>query len=189
MVRRSPIYPNMSDNGTSALTHAAGTQVQVRRSDESVVANLSVLEGGYLMTKALFGDDPATDGIEGLQVGEPLHFEHHGQRADQTMTYSGQMDVKYMNLTFGAAKEMASVFPNPFSETLQVSATLETPGHVFCELTDAMGKVVAQQPMGWQAKGALNGTWDVSGLAPGMYTCKIFKGDEVLLTAPVLKRN
>jgi len=72
---------------------------------------------------------------------------------------------------------------------LQVSATLETPGHVFCELTDAMGKVVAQQPMGWQAKGALNGTWDVSGLAPGMYTCKIFKGDEVLLTAPVLKRN
>ena len=182
--------PNfMLVNGTSDLTHAAGTQVQVRRSDESVVANLSVLEGGYLMTKALFGDDPATDGIEGLQVGEPLHFEHHGQRADQTMTYSGQMDVKYMNLTFGAAKEMASVFPNPFSETLQVSATLETPGHVFCELTDAMGKVVAQQPMGWQAKGALNGTWDVSGLAPGMYTCKIFKGDEVLLTAPVLKRN
>jgi hypothetical protein len=182
--------PNfMLVNGTSDLTHAAGTQVQVRRADESVVANLSVLEGGYLMTKALFGDDPATDGIEGLQVGEPLHFEHHGQRADQTMTYSGQMDVKYMNLTFGAAKEMASVFPNPFSETLQVSATLETPGHVFCELTDAMGKVVAQQPMGWQAKGALNGTWDVSGLAPGMYTCKIFKGDEVLLTAPVLKRN
>jgi hypothetical protein len=182
--------PNfMLINGTSDLTHAAGTQVQVRRADGSVVAQLPVLEGGYLMTKALFGDDPATDAIEGLQVGEALHFEHYGQRADQSLVYSGQMDIKHLELTFGAAKEMASVFPNPFSETLQVSAKLETPGHVFCELTDAMGKVVAQQPMGWQTKGALNGTWELPGLAPGMYTCKIFKGDEVLLTAPVLKRN
>jgi hypothetical protein len=69
-----------------------------------------------------------------------------------------------------------------------VSATLETPGYLICELTDAVGKVVAQNPMGGQAKGTFKGTWEVLGLAPGMYTCKILKDDEVLLTTPVLKR-
>jgi len=59
---------------------------------------------------------------------------------------------------------------------------------LMCELTDAVGKVVAQQPMGWQAKGAFKGTWEVPGLAPGIYTCKILKDDAVLLTTPVLKR-
>ena len=140
------------------------------------------------MTTALFGDDPSTDAIEGLQVGEELHFEVQGQRAEQSVVYSGQMDIKHLELTFGAAQAMASVFPNPFVESLQVSATLETPGYLMCELTDAVGKVVAQQPMGWQAKGAFNGTWEVLALAPGMYTCKILKDDEVLLTMPLLKR-
>jgi len=181
--------PNfMLVNGTSDLTHAAGTQVAVRRADGSLVAQLPVLEGGYLMTTALFGDDPSTDAIEGLQVGEELHFEVQGQRAEQSLVYSGQMDIKHLELTFGAVQAMASVFPNPFVESLQVSATLETPGYLMCELTDAVGKVVAQQPMGWQAKGAFNGTWEVLGLAPGMYTCKILKDDEVLLTMPLLKR-
>jgi hypothetical protein len=59
---------------------------------------------------------------------------------------------------------------------------------LICELTDAVGKVVAQNPMGGQAKGTFKGTWEVLGLAPGMYTCKILKDDEVLLTTPVLKR-
>ena len=181
--------PNfMLVNGTSDLTQTAGTQVEVRRADGSLVAQLPVLEGGYLMTTALFGDDPSTDAIEGLQVGEELHFEVQGQRAEQSMVYSGQMDIKHVELTFGAVQAMASVFPNPFVESLQVSATLETPGYLMCELTDAVGKVVAQQPMGWQAKGAFNGTWEVLGLAPGMYTCKILKDDEVLLTMPLLKR-
>ena len=125
---------------------------------------------------------------EGLQVGEELHFEVQGQRAEQSLVYSGQMDIKHLALTFGAAQAMASVFPNPFVESLQVSAVVETPGYLMCELTDAVGKVVAQQPMGWQAKGAFTGTWEVLGLAPGMYTCKILKDDEVLLTTPVLKR-
>ena len=92
---------------------------------EALVAQLPVLEGGYLMTTALFGDDPSTDAIEGLQVGEELHFEVQGQRAEQSLVYSGQMDIKHVALTFGAAQAMASVFPNPFVESLQVSATLE----------------------------------------------------------------
>ena len=116
--------PNfMLVNGTSDLTHAAGTQVEVRRADGSLVAQLPVLEGGYLMTTALFGDDPSTDAIEGLQVGEELHFEVQGQRAEQSLVYSGQMDIKHVELTFGAVQAMASVFPNPFVESLQVSAT------------------------------------------------------------------
>ena len=88
----------------------------------------------------LHGDDPSTDAIEGLQVGEELHFEVRGERAEQSLVYSGQMDIKHLALTFGAAQAMASVFPNPFVESLQVSAVVETPGYLDVRIDRCRGQ-------------------------------------------------
>ena len=52
-------------NGTSNLVDAAGEFVDVLNMAGSVVARMPILEGGYLMTTALFGDDPATAAVEG----------------------------------------------------------------------------------------------------------------------------
>ncbi|MDA0946599.1 MAG: choice-of-anchor D domain-containing protein, partial [Bacteroidetes bacterium] len=76
--------PNfMLVNGTSDLTDAAGEYVDVVAAGR-VVGRLPVLEGGYLMTTALFGDDPATPAIEGLEIGTLLEFQFRGALANQT---------------------------------------------------------------------------------------------------------
>ena len=176
-------------NGTSDLTHAAGTQVEVRRADGSLVAQLPVLEGGYLMTTALFGDDPSTDAIEGLQVGEELHFEVQGQRAEQSLVYSGQMDIKHVALTFGAVQAMASVFPNPFEQSLQFSGTADATGKLSIQLTDVQGRIVAERPISEVTSGAWNVTWTVPNLAPGSYTCTVILDGKRLSTIPLMHVN
>ena len=182
--------PNfMLVNGTSDLTHAAGTQVEVRRADGSLVAQLPVLEGGYLMTTALFGDDPSTDAIEGLQVGEELHFEVQGQRAEQSVVYSGQMDIKHVALTFGAVQAMASVFPNPFEQSLQFSGTADATGKLSIQLTDVQGRIVAERPISEVTSGAWNVTWTVPNLAPGSYTCTVILDGKRLSTIPLMHVN
>jgi len=182
--------PNfMLVNGTSDLTHAAGTQVEVRRADGSLVAQLPVLEGGYLMSTALFGDDPSTDAFEGLQVGEELHFEVQGQRAEQSVVYSGQMDIKHVALTFGAVQAMASVFPNPFEQSLQFSGTADATGKLSIQLTDVQGRIVAERPISEVTSGAWNVTWTVPNLAPGSYTCTVILDGKRLSTIPLMHVN
>ena len=179
--------PNfMLVNGTSDLTHAAGTQVEVRRADGSLVAQLPVLEGGYLMTTALFGDDPSTDAIEGLQVGEELHFEVQGQRAEQSLVYSGQMDIKHVELTFGAVENAMDVYPNPFASTLQLSGQLATQGALTAQLTDAQGRMVAQHSQTQQEAGAWAIQWQMPELAPGMYTCTVLLDGERIGHQPLM---
>ena len=179
--------PNfMLVNGTSDLAQAAGTQVDVRRADGSLVAQLPVLEGGYLMTTALFGDDPSTDAIEGLQVGEELHFEVQGQRAEQSMVYSGQMDIKHLALTFGAYENAMDVYPNPFASTLQLNGQLATQGALTVQLTDAQGRMVAQHSQTQQEEGAWAIQWQMPELAPGMYTCTVLLDGERIGHQPLM---
>jgi hypothetical protein len=179
-------------NGTSDLTHAAGTQVEVRRADGSLVAQLPVLEGGYLMSTALFGDDPSTDAIEGLQVGEELHFEVQGQRAEQSVVYSGQMDIKHLALTFGVSEAGIAditVFPNPFEQSLQFSGTADATGKLSIQLTDVQGRIVAERPISEVTSGAWNVTWTVPNLAPGSYTCTVILDGKRLSTIPLMHVN
>ena len=56
-------------NGVSELGAYAGG-VDVVNGWGVTVARLPILEGGHLMTTALFGDDPATGAVEGLADGE-----------------------------------------------------------------------------------------------------------------------
>ena len=170
--------PNfMLVNGTSDLAQAAGTQVDVRRADGSLVAQLPVLEGGYLMTTALFGDDPSTDAIEGLQVGEELHFEVQGQRAEQSLVYSGQMDIKHVALTFGAAQEIVlqslTAFPNPFSESCRVDFYVPSNGRASLEVIDLLGRSLEVIWSGQNVLGAQTIHWSGASLLPGTYTLRL----------------
>jgi hypothetical protein len=185
--------PNfMLVNGTSDLAQTAGAQVEVRRTDGSLVAQLPVLEGGYLMTTALFGDDPSTDPTEGLQVGEELHFEVQGQRAEQSLVYSGQMDIKHLALTFGISEAGIAditVFPNPFEQSLQFSGTADATGELSIQLTDAQGRIVAERAITEVTSGAWNVNWTVPTLAPGSYTCTVAVNGKRLSTIPLMRVN
>jgi hypothetical protein len=144
------------------------------------------------MTTALFGDDPSTDAIEGLQVGEELHFEIHGQRAEQSLVYSGQMDIKHLELTFGISEAGIAditVFPNPFEQSLQFSGTADATGELSIQLTDAQGRIVAKRAITEVTSGAWNVNWTVPTLAPGSYTCTVAVNGKRLSTIPLMRVN
>jgi hypothetical protein len=179
--------PNfMLVNGTSDLTDAAGEYVEVLASGR-VVGRLPILEGGYLMTTALFGDDPATPTIEGLESGTPLEFHFRGAIADQTIEYTGNMDLRQIALTFGASATAVDVFPNPFTESLQIAVELPHEGRIACQLTDATGRVVAERVAEMHTAGAVSLIWNVPGLAPGMYTCQVVLDGKVWSTVPLVR--
>lgn len=179
--------PNfMLVNGTSDLTDAAGEYVDVVAAGR-VVGRLPVLEGGYLMTTALFGDDPATPAIEGLEPGASLEFQFRGTSADQTIEYTGNMDLRQLALTFGAAATAFAVFPNPFTESLQIAVELPHEGRIACQLTDATGRVVAERASEMHPAGTVSLNWNVPGLAPGMYTCQVVLDGKVWSTLPLVR--
>ena len=166
--------PNfMLVNGTSDLTHAAGEVIEVMNAADEVVAVLPILEGGYVMTTALYGDDAATAQIEGLALNEVLHFEYHGQRADQDLTYSGQMDVKQLALTFGRESLLLSAYPNPFKGSCRIEFEVPAAGNVALEITDLMGRTLDVIWNGTQAEGPQTVLWTGSDLASGSYTVRL----------------
>jgi hypothetical protein len=179
--------PNfMLVNGTSDLTDAGGGYVEVLSSGR-VVGRLPILEGGYLMTTALFGDDPATLAIEGLEPGTLLEFQFRGAIADQTIEYTGNMDLRQLALTFGASATEVDVFPNPFTESLQIAVELPYEGRIACQLTDATGRVVAKRAAEMHAAGTVSLNWNIPGLAPGMYTCQMVLDGKVWSTVPLVR--
>ena len=145
------------------------------------------LEGGYLMTTALFGDDPATQAIEGLEPGTALEFQFRGASADQTIEYTGNMDLRQLALTFGASATAVDVFPNPFTESLQIAVELPHDGRIAFQLTDATGRVVAERAAEMHGAGAVSLNWSVPGLAPGLYTCQVVLDGKVWSTVPLVR--
>ena len=181
--------PNfMLVNGTSDLTDAAGEYVDVVAAGR-VVSRLPVLEGGYLMTTALFGDDPATPAIEGLEIGTLLEFQFRGALANQTIEYTGQMDLRQLALTFGVSASSVAVFPNPFADVIQISGEADATGMLSIQLTDAQGRMVAERAATLVAAGAWNVNWSVPTLAPGLYTCTVTMDGKRMTAIPLMHVN
>jgi hypothetical protein len=124
------------------------------------------------MTTALFGDDPHTASFEGCLPGDVLHFEWNGRRAQETLTFEGNMNFKQITLTFNEPSEIA-VFPNPFIETLTVSGSVESAAQVAVQLTDATGRVIAEI----QSPRSVEGAWTLELPTPelpaGIYNCSV----------------
>ena len=165
----SPAF--MVVNGVSDLVDAEGGVVQVVNALGQTVAELPILADGYLMSTAIFGDDPVTATAEGCQPGEPLHFEWNGRRAEQVVTFEDQMTFKQLALTFNTTG--FEVYPNPFSTVLTITGTNVQPATVSIQLTDAQGRQVADLVSAGQVAGPWN--FDLTGIemSPGIYNCTI----------------
>jgi hypothetical protein len=156
-------------NGRSNLADFAGDRVEVITAAGDVVGELTVLPGGYLMTAAVFGDDPATEAVEGVAPGSVLGFRFRGVVAQETFVADGSMALREMELHFGDAEEVTGVFPNPAAGPVRVTASLGA-GEVDWVVTDLAGRAVASGAPVWHDGGVWEGRWDASGLAPGVYT-------------------
>lgn len=70
-----------------------------------------------------------------------------------------------------------NTYPVPSHGTLNTAITLETAADLSAQLLDATGRVVAEQREGQKPAGSHLLTWNVEGLAPGLYTCRVMAGD------------
>lgn len=169
-------------NGTSTLGDHAGEFVDVLNGWGTVVARLPIVEGGHLMTTALFGDDPATGVVEGLAEGEVLHFAFRGSMANETLVFGGDMAHKTLALTFDELDAGLSVFPNPATDVTTVRVHAIEAGSATLEVTDVQGRVVLRQGLSLAA-GVQAVMLDVEALEGGAYSVELRQGTTPLGTS------
>lgn len=164
---RTPIYDFI--NGHSNLgAEAVGQEVLVHRATGEVVAAMEVLEDGYLMTTAVYGDDPSTPEVEGLQLNEPLHFSFDGREADTEILFSGDMRVRKLELNFETTA-ILGVYPNPFTDVIQISYQLDKKAEVSIQIYNALGESVETLLLGTQTAAPHQASWNASDYPEGIY--------------------
>ena len=173
----SPLYDVVT--GVSELGAHAGEFVDVVNDWGMTVARLPILEGGHLMTTALFGDDPATSVIEGLATGETLHFAFRGAMANEMLVFGGDMSHKTLSLTFEEVEASMSVFPNPASDAATLRFQMDKDAQVEVTLMDLAGRQVAVLLHADKGAGAHAETLDLPEIEAGAYTVQMRVAGEV----------
>ena len=173
----TPVYDVV--NGVSELKAYAGEFVDVLNGWGVTVARLPILEGGHLMTTALFGDDPSTAAVEGLVAGETLHFAFRGAMANETLVFGGDMAHKTLSLTFNQVEAAMGVFPNPASDVATFRFHVDMDAQVEVALIDLTGRQVAVLLDANKGRGAHAETLTLSTLEAGTYTVQLQVAGEV----------
>ena len=143
------------------------------------VARLPILEGGHLMTTAIFGDDPATVMVEGLADGEELHFAFRGAMANETMMFGGDMAHKTLALTFDEVEAAMGVFPNPASDVATFRFHVDMDAQVKLTLIDLAGRQVAVLLDANKGAGAHAETLALPAVQAGAYTVQMSVAGEL----------
>ena len=167
--------PNfMLINGSLDQPHLAGQRLEVVDASGTTVAECPILPGGHIMTTALFGDDPATSGPEGLAEGSRLRFRIDGSFAAEDVSFEGGMSLKKLDLTFPSAPPAVSVYPNPASTELTVSGYFERDAALTLEVLDMTGRLVHRTSEGIRA-GAWNVHLPLGKFVPGVYSVRVLR--------------
>ncbi|MEM7367845.1 MAG: S8 family serine peptidase [Bacteroidota bacterium] len=164
---QTPVYNFV--NGRSNLgAKAIGKQVLIHREDGTVIAAMEVLEDGYLMTTAVYGDDPVTSAKEGLLAAEMLSFSFEGQESEQQVPFQGDMQLIELLLEF-AGDNFMGAFPNPFSEQVSISYILEKKSLVHVEIVNALGQQITTLVNEIQLDQEYQLMWDAENQPEGIY--------------------
>jgi len=169
-VKYSPEF--MFVNGTSNLESHVGEFVEVLNSLDELVATLTILEGGYLMTTALYGDDPHTDMLEGLTENEQLTFRFNGEEIYSDVNFEGNMELKQINLEFANGGAW-SIYPNPLSTTTTINYQLNTTAHVSIKVIDVAGRQIDELVNTRQDASYYTQIWDATYFEKGLYLIEL----------------
>ena len=156
-------------NGTSNLDAHAGQSVAVVTAEGDAVAEMAILEGGHLMTTAVYGAGPS--GLDGIAVGEALYLEFAGERTEAVAFWTGDMAHVKLDVQFDGP--VFSVFPNPATDWIDVRFDLTESGNASVEVLDATGRLVMSQPLGLLLDGEQQVGVSTADLVPGTYQVRL----------------
>ncbi len=173
---------NLYDFLTGTVTGLeSGDIVDVINDNDEIVVQLEVIQGKYLMTTPLYGDDTDTpDEIDGLLSDERLRFVYGGVTSDITITFDGnqavhKVDLDFEELVLGVENveelksDKISISPNPFINSTTLAIEVATASDYDVKIIDASGRVASQMQLGYLTEGLHEVTIDRDNLANGLY--------------------
>ena len=155
---------------TATETNNYGFDVQ-RSGDARTWSTLAFIEGAGTSSapkQYQYRDTPYYDG----QPAGTLWYRLRQVDRDGSATFSKPV---LLTAASPASAALLEVFPNPVtsSSTAAISYTLPEAGNADVRLYDALGRVAATLPQGWQTQGAHALHLPVAGLAPGAYLLQL----------------
>ena len=136
-------------NGTVTFDHVdfvIGDKVSVLTEGGLLVGEMELLEDGYLMTGAVYGDDITTAIIDGAIDGERLTFAYGEYVSDPVdIRFAGDMEPRHLSLKIRHIPEeysLAQNYPNPFNPVTTINYNLPDEAQVTIVVYDLMGRIV-----------------------------------------------
>jgi len=185
-------------NGTVSFDHIdyfIGDKVAVSTEDGILVGEMEILDNGYLMTTAVYGNDNTTITKDGAENGETLVFTY-GEFESQPVSieFAADMELKRVELTFQNLPEefgLGQNFPNPFNPVTNIQFMIPEPADVQLVVYDLMGRTVRTLVNGSQTAGYKTVVWDSKDeagipVSAGMYIYELRSGSYSAIQKMVL---
>ena len=177
--------PNfMVVNGKSNLSEYIGEWVEVLDEENTVVALLPIVQDGYLMTSAIYGDDPTTEDLEGVEANQWLSLRFRGEVLQDVIEFEPNMDLKKLDVMFEQNQDFM-IYPNPTVKQTSVYFILEEEEKVRYELYDVTGRLLSKKQSDLLA-GAHRIDIDFSLYEQGSYILNFIIGNNKLVTERII---
>ena len=178
--------PNfMLINGKTNLENYVGERIKVCNNEMEKIAELEIIEGGYLMTNAIFGDDPTTELSEGIEDGELLSFKFMDFVIKDKLEFNSDMNLRKVNLNFNIS-EIISVYPNPVKNILHVDVSEYDELLANIQIFDVSARLVFSSNFS-NKLGENTFNIDVSNLENGVYQIKIINDNKLIYNKSFVK--
>jgi hypothetical protein len=174
-------------NGQSNLSEYIGEKVQVYNQDLENIAELEIIEGGYLMTNAIYGDDPTTEQIEGLEDGELLSFGFMSHVIEDKIEFYADMNLRKVKLNFEVS-DVISVYPNPTKDVINISINEANDCELDIQIFDIAGRLVYSDLNRTHFKGADKVSIDFSEFENGAYYLKLSIDNDLRFNESIIKQ-
>jgi hypothetical protein len=174
-------------NGESNLSEYIGEKVQVYNQDLVNIAELEIIEGGYLMTNAIYGDDPTTELIEGLEDGELLSFGFMNHVIEDKIEFYADMNLRKVKLNFEVS-DAISVYPNPTKDVINISINEANDSELDIQIFDIAGRLVYSDLNRTHFKGTDKVSIDFSEFENGAYYLKLSIDNDLSFNQSIIKQ-
>ena len=173
------------------------SKVNIFSENGLIVGEMEILEGGYLLTGAVYGDDKTTEEIDGAIEGERLIFKLGNVVLSSTdITFSGDMNLQKVDLVFSEIPLEFTVignFPNPFNPSTTIRYGTSQERQVNIIISDLLGKEVKSFLVSKNMPGYHSVVWNGKdnqdrSVSTGVYLYRIESEDFVQTKKMVLLR-
>jgi hypothetical protein len=167
-------------------------KVKIYTESGMLVGEMDIVEGTYLRTGAVYGDDRITEEIDGAMDGEKLIFRYNDIDSEPVdIHYTGNMELSKVDLVFRNIPETFTLhqnFPNPFNPITTLRYDLSSDGLVILSIYDMLGKEITQLVNITQEAGFKSVQWNANASMgrPGVYLCQFQAGEFVQTKKMVL---